>query len=92
MDAAKSGVLAGYPVTDIKVILVDGSFHEVDSSEMAFKMAAGIAFNDGLKKANPILLEPIMDMEIVVPEEYMGAGNRRFKFAARKDNFACNTS
>ncbi len=52
--------------------LVDGSFHEVDSSEMAFQMAAAIAFNDGLKKAHPILLEPIMDMEIVVPEEYMG--------------------
>ena len=72
MGAAKSGALAGYPVTDIKVILVDGSFHEVDSSEMAFKMAAAIAFNDGLKKANPILLEPIMDMEVIVPEEYMG--------------------
>jgi len=72
MGAAKSGALAGYPVTDIKVILIDGSFHEVDSSELAFQMAAAIAFNDGLKKANPILLEPIMDMEIVVPEEYMG--------------------
>ena len=70
--AAKSGVLAGYPVTDTKVTLIDGSFHEVDSSEMAFQMAAAIAFNDGLKKANSILLEPIMDMEIVVPEEYMG--------------------
>ncbi len=72
MGSAKSGVLAGYPVTDVKVLLVDGSFHEVDSSEMAFQMAAAIAFNDGLKKANSILLEPIMDMEIVVPEEYMG--------------------
>ncbi len=72
MGAAKSGVLAGYPVTDVKVILIDGSFHEVDSSELAFQMAAAIAFNDGLKKANPILLEPIMDMEIAVPEEYMG--------------------
>jgi len=72
MGAAKSGVLAGYPVTDIKVRLIDGSFHEVDSSELAFQMAAAIAFNDGLKKANPILLEPVMDMEIVVPEEYMG--------------------
>ena len=70
--AAKSGVLAGYPVTDTKVTLIDGSFHEVDSSEMAFQMAAAIAFNDGLKKANPIILEPIMDMEILVPEEYMG--------------------
>jgi len=72
MGAAKSGALAGYPVTDVKVTLIDGSFHEVDSSEMAFQMAAAIAFNDGLKKANAILLEPIMDMEIVVPEEYMG--------------------
>ncbi|MDD4979884.1 MAG: elongation factor G [Candidatus Omnitrophica bacterium] len=72
LGAAKSGVLAGYPVTDVKVELIDGSFHEVDSSEMAFKMAGAIAFNEGLKKANSILLEPIMDMEIVVPEEYMG--------------------
>ena len=71
--AAKSGILAGYPVTDVKVTLVDGSFHEVDSSEMAFKMAGSIAFNEGLRKANCILLEPIMDMEIMVPEEYMGA-------------------
>jgi len=73
LDSAKSGVLAGYPVTDIKVTLVDGSFHEVDSSELAFKMAASIALSDGLKKAHPVLLEPIMDMEIVVPEEYMGS-------------------
>jgi elongation factor G len=72
MNAAKSGALAGYPVTGIKVSLVDGSFHEVDSSELSFQMAAAIAFNDGLKKASSILLEPIMDMEIVVPEEYMG--------------------
>ena len=70
--AAKSGVLAGYPVTDVKVFLVDGSFHEVDSSELAFQMAGSLAFNDGLKKAHPILLEPIMDMEVVVPEEFMG--------------------
>ncbi len=70
--SAKSGVLAGYPVTDVKVALIDGSYHEVDSSEMAFKMAAAIAFNDGLKKGESILLEPIMDMEVIVPEEYMG--------------------
>ncbi len=70
--AARSGYLAGYPVTDIAVTLMDGSYHEVDSSELSFQMAAGIAFNDGLKKANSILLEPIMDLEIVVPEEYMG--------------------
>ena len=72
MGAAKSGILAGYPVTDIKITLIDGSYHEVDSSEMSFQMAAAIAFTDGLKKANSILLEPVMDMEIVVPEEYMG--------------------
>ena len=73
MGAAKSGALAGYPVTDINVKLIDGSFHEVDSSELAFQMAAAIAFNDGLKKGSPILLEPVMDMETVVPEEYMGS-------------------
>jgi len=73
MGAAKSGILSGYPVTDTKITLIDGSYHEVDSSEMAFQMAAAIAFSEGLKKANPILLEPIMDMEIDVPEEYMGA-------------------
>ncbi len=72
MGAAKSGILVGYPVTDAQVTLIDGSYHEVDSSELAFQMAGAIAFNDGLKKANSILLEPIMDMEIVVPEEYMG--------------------
>jgi elongation factor G len=87
MDTSKSGVLAGYPVTDIKVTLVDGSFHEVDSSEFAFKMAAGIALTDGLRKAGSILLEPIMDMEIIVPEEFMGAvigdlSSRRAKIAA----------
>ncbi len=72
MGAAKNGVLAGYPVTDVKVVLVDGSFHEVDSSELAFKMAGSIAFQDGMKKANPVLLEPIMDIEVIVPEEFMG--------------------
>ncbi len=73
MGSTKSGVLAGYPVTDVKITLIDGSFHEVDSSEMAFQMASAIAFSDGLRKAHPILLEPVMDIEIVVPEEYMGA-------------------
>lgn len=72
MGAAKSGVLAGYPVTDVHVMLVDGSFHEVDSSELAFQMAGSIAFNEGMRKARAILLEPVMDMEVVVPEEYMG--------------------
>jgi elongation factor G len=72
MGAAKNGVLAGYPVTDINVVLVDGSFHEVDSSELAFKMAGSIAFQDGMRKAHPVLLEPIMDIEVTVPEEFMG--------------------
>ncbi|MDD5115829.1 MAG: elongation factor G [Candidatus Omnitrophica bacterium] len=72
LGAAKNGVLAGYPVTDVSVVLVDGSFHEVDSSELAFKMAGSIAFQDGMKKAHPVLLEPIMDIEVIVPEEFMG--------------------
>jgi len=71
-SAARSGCLAGYPVTDVAVTLMDGSYHEVDSSEMSFQMAGAIAFNDGLKKAGSIVLEPIMDLEIIVPEEYMG--------------------
>jgi len=70
--AAKNGCMAGYPVTDVKVVLVDGSFHEVDSSELAFKMAGSLAFNDGFRKAGPKLLEPIMEIEVVVPEEFMG--------------------
>jgi len=73
IEAAKSGVLAGYPVVDCRVRLYDGSYHEVDSSEFAFTMAGSMAFNDGLKKAHPILLEPIMSIEVVLPEEYMGA-------------------
>ena len=72
MASAKSGVLAGYAVNDVKVVLVDGSFHEVDSSELAFKMAGSLAFSDGLRKGGPILLEPIMDIEVVIPEEFMG--------------------
>lgn len=87
MAAGKSGVLAGYPVTDVKVLLVDGSFHEVDSSEMAFQMAGSLAFSDGMRKAHSILLEPIMDMEVIVPEEYMGQvigdlSSRRAKIVA----------
>jgi len=70
--ASKSGSLSGYPVIDVHVTLVDGSYHEVDSSELAFEMAASMAFNDALKKAKSVLLEPIMDAEVVVPEEYMG--------------------
>ncbi|NQU18599.1 elongation factor G [bacterium] len=71
--ASESGLLASYPVTGIIVTLVDGSSHEVDSSELAFKMAASIAFTEGLKKAKEILLEPIMEIEIIVPQEYMGS-------------------
>lgn len=71
-EAAESGVLAGYPVTDIKVKLIDGSYHEVDSSEMAFKVAATFAFKEGVQKGSPVLLEPIMKVEVVVPEEYLG--------------------
>jgi elongation factor G len=72
ISASRSGTLAGYPVTDVEAVLVDGTFHVVDSSELAFKMAGSIAFSEGMKKANPILLEPIMDIEIVTPEEYLG--------------------
>ncbi len=71
-EAAESGVLAGYPVIDFKATLVDGSYHEVDSSEMAFKIAASMAFKEGCKKAKSVILEPIMRVEITVPEEYMG--------------------
>ena len=71
-EAAQAGVLAGFPVVDFKVELFDGSYHEVDSSEMAFKLAGSMAFKEGMKKANPVILEPIMKVEIEVPEEYMG--------------------
>lgn len=70
--SARSGVILNYPVTDVEVKLVDGSFHEVDSSDLAFKMAGSIAFTDGMRKASPILLEPIMSLEAVTPEEYLG--------------------
>jgi elongation factor G len=72
IEAAESGVLAGYPVTDLKVTLTDGSWHEVDSSEMAFKMAAILGFKEGMERGAPVLLEPIMKVEVVVPEEYIG--------------------
>ena len=71
-EAAQTGILAGYPVIDFKCALVDGSYHEVDSSEAAFKIAASIAFKEGCKQAKSVLLEPIMKVEITVPEEYMG--------------------
>ncbi len=71
-EAAQGGVIAGYPVIDFKVTLIDGSFHDVDSSEMAFKMAGIFAFKDAMQKASPILLEPIMKVEVSTPEEYQG--------------------
>ncbi len=71
-DTLPNGVLAGFPVVDVKVTLFDGSYHEVDSNENAFKMAASIAFKDGMRKANPVLLEPMMAVEVETPEEFMG--------------------
>ncbi len=71
-EALNKGVIAGYPLVDVEVILFDGSYHEVDSSEIAFKMAANEAIREGVKKANPVLLEPIMKVEVVTPEEYLG--------------------
>jgi elongation factor G len=72
LEAAEAGVLAGYPVVDVSVQLVDGSFHEVDSSEMAFKMAGSLAFKQGVQQGAPVLLEPVMKAEVVVPEEHIG--------------------
>jgi elongation factor G len=71
-DAMGSGIVAGFPVVDVKVTLYDGSYHDVDSSEMAFKIAGSMGFKDGAKKAKPVLLEPVMKVEVVTPEEYMG--------------------
>jgi elongation factor G len=72
-NAALTGILAGYPVTDFTVTLVDGSYHEVDSSELAFQMAGRIAFQEAMRKGGPVFLEPIMDLEVTVPEEFMGS-------------------
>jgi elongation factor G len=71
-EALESGVLGGYPVVDIRATLVDGSYHDVDSSEMAFKIAGSMAIKEALNKADPALLEPVMKVEVTVPEEYMG--------------------
>lgn len=71
-EQLENGVIAGYPVVDVKVILFDGTYHDVDSSEMAFKIAGSMAFKEGARKASPVLLEPIMKVEVVTPEEYMG--------------------
>ena len=71
-EAAKSGIVGGYEVLDFKVTLVDGSYHEVDSSEMAFKIAGSMAFKDGMQKASPVLLEPVMKVQVIVPDDYLG--------------------
>ncbi|HEY6905940.1 MAG TPA: elongation factor G, partial [Ignavibacteriaceae bacterium] len=92
-EAMRNGVIAGFPVVDIKAKLYDGSYHDVDSDEISFKVAGSIAFKEGAKKAKPVLLEPIMDVEVVTPEEYLGdvmgdLNSRRGKiegFSARKD-------
>jgi elongation factor G len=86
-EAAETGVLAGYPVVDVKVALTDGSYHEVDSSEMAFKIAASMGFKEACRKAKPVLLEPVMDVEVVCPSEYQGVvvgdlNSRRGKIVA----------
>jgi elongation factor G len=92
-EAMRNGVIAGFPVVDIKAKLYDGSYHDVDSDEISFKVAGSIAFKEGAKKAKPVLLEPIMEVEVVTPEEYLGdvmgdLNSRRGKiegFSARKD-------
>ena len=89
-EAMESGVLAGYPMVDVKATLEDGAYHEVDSSEMAFKIAGNMVFKEGAKKANPVILEPIMDVEVRTPEEYMGdvigdLNSRRGNIASMND-------
>ena len=76
----EGGVLAGYEMVDIKVTLYDGSYHEVDSDEMAFKIAGSMAFKEAARKASPVLLEPMMSVEVVVPEDFMGDDYRRPEF------------
>jgi elongation factor G len=71
-EAMERGIVAGYPMTGIRAILYDGSYHDVDSSEMAFKIAGSMAYQEGAKKAGPIIMEPIMDVEVVTPEDYAG--------------------
>src|SRR5205085_8516663 len=71
-EAMQHGPLAGYPVINVRATLYDGKYHDVDSSEMAFKIAGSLAFKEGVMKANPVLLEPIMNVEVTVPESYMG--------------------
>ena len=89
-EAMQHGILIGHPVVDLKAILYDGSYHEVDSSELAFKVAASMAFKEAIKNANPVILEPVVSVEIVVPNEYMGdiigdLNSRRGKVRGMKD-------
>ena len=84
------GILAGYPLVDVKVTLTDGAYHEVDSSEMAFKIAGSMAFQDAAKKAKPVLMEPVMRVEVVSPKEYLGdvmgdLAARRGKIQSQED-------
>ena len=72
-ETCESGVIAGFPMIDIKVTMVDGSYHDVDSSEMAFKIAGSMAFKDAVKKCSPVLLEPMMKVEVEVPEDFLGS-------------------
>jgi elongation factor G len=74
-EQMEAGVIAGYPMVDVRAVLYDGSFHDVDSSEIAFKIASSMAFRQGAEKASPVLLEPIMSVEIVTPDDYMGDVN-----------------
>ncbi len=98
VEAMEDGTLAGFPIVDVVVSLVDGSFHEVDSSEVAFKIAGSIGFRSGVKRAHPVLLEPVMSVEVVVPKEYMGdvignLGSKRGKIVSiesRPDSEAIN--
>jgi elongation factor G len=75
VEALEGGILAGFPMSNVKVTIYDGSYHDVDSSEMAFKIAGSMALKDAAKKARPVLLEPVMSVEVVVPDEYMGPVN-----------------
>jgi elongation factor G len=89
-EALQSGVLAGFPTVDVKIELVDGSYHEVDSSEMAFKIAGSMAVKEGLKRSGAKLLEPVMDVEVVTPEDYLGdvmgdLSSRRGQIAGTED-------
>ena len=89
-EALTRGVLAGYPIDDVRIELYDGSYHEVDSSEMAFKIAGSMAFQDAAKKARPVLLEPVMRVEVVVPKDYLGdvmgdLASRRGRIQSQED-------